>query len=97
MRIAVFGLGYVGCVTGACLAKKGHDVCGLDISPTKVRMINEGAAPLREKSIERLTRQVTRAGRFRASLRTDEAMNGAELSLVCAGTPSGKGGGADLS
>jgi GDP-mannose 6-dehydrogenase len=97
MRIAVFGLGYVGCVTGACLAKMGHDVCGLDISPAKVRMINEGAAPLREKGIERLIRQVTRAGRFRASLRTDEAMDGAELSLVCVGTPSGKGGGADLS
>jgi len=97
MRIAVFGLGYVGCVTGACLAKMGHDVCGVDISPIKVRMINEGVSPLREKGLGRLIRQVVRAGRFRASLRTDEAMEGAELSLVCVGTPSRKGGETDLS
>jgi len=97
MRIAVFGLGYVGCVTGACLAEMGHHVCGVDISAAKVRMINEGAAPLREKGIEQLIRQVARAGRLRASLRTEEAMDGAELSLVCVGTPSGKDGETDLS
>ncbi|MGO8734654.1 MAG: nucleotide sugar dehydrogenase [Terriglobia bacterium] len=96
MRIAVFGLGYVGCVTGACLAQMGHEVCGVDISPTKVRMINEGLAPLREKGIERLVSQVVRAGRFRASLQAAEAMDGAEVSLVCVGTPSGRGGEANL-
>jgi GDP-mannose 6-dehydrogenase len=42
MRIALFGLGYVGCVTGACLAQMGHEVCGVDISQMKVWMINEG-------------------------------------------------------
>ena len=51
MRIAVFGLGYVGCATGACLAQMGHEVCGVDISPMKVRMINQGRAPLRERGI----------------------------------------------
>jgi len=96
MRIAVFGLGYVGCVTGACLAQMGHEVCGVDISPSKVRMINDGRAPLREKGIERLVRQVVRAGRFRASLEAGEAMEGAEVSLVCVGTPSRRGGGANL-
>jgi len=96
MRIAIFGLGYVGCVTGACLAQMGHEVCGVDISPTKVRMINGGSAPLREKGIERLVRQVVRAGRFRASLQAAEAMEGAEVSLVCVGTPSGRVGKANL-
>jgi GDP-mannose 6-dehydrogenase len=96
MRIAVFGLGYVGCVTGACLARMGHQVCAVDISPTKVRMINEGRAPLREKGIERLVSQVVRAGRFRASLQAAEAMDRAEVSLVCVGTPSGRGGEANL-
>ena len=96
MRIAVFGLGYVGCVTGACLAQMGHEVCGVDISETKVRMINEGCAPLREKGIERLVRQVVRVGRFRAALEAAEAMDGAEVSLVCVGTPSRRGGEANL-
>jgi len=96
MRIAVFGLGYVGCVTGACLAQMGHEVCGVDISPTKVRMINQGRAPLRERGIERLVRQVVGAGRFRASLQSAEAMDGAVVSLICVGTPSGRGGEANL-
>src|SRR5208337_1513416 len=96
MRIAVFGLGYVGCVTGACLAQMGHEVCGVDISPAKVRMINQGRVPLREKGIERLVRQMVRTGRLRASLQAAEAMEGAEVSLVCVGTPSGKSGDANL-
>jgi len=97
MRIAVFGLGYVGCVTGACLAKMGHEVRGVDTSATKVRMVNQGSAPLREKGIERLVRQVSRAGRFRASLQAEEAMEGSAVSLICVGTPSQKSGAADLS
>jgi len=96
MRIAVFGLGYVGCVTGACLAQMGHDVCGVDISQTKVRMINEGRAPLGERGIERLVSQVVQAGKFRASLRAAEAMDDAEVSLVCVGTPSKRNGEANL-
>jgi GDP-mannose 6-dehydrogenase len=96
MRIAVFGLGYVGCVTGACLAQMGHDVCGVDISQTKVRMINEGRAPLGERGIERLVSQVVQAGKFRASLQTAEAMDDAEVSLVCVGTPSKRNGDANL-
>jgi GDP-mannose 6-dehydrogenase len=74
----------------------GHEVCGVDISETKVRMINEGCAPLREKGIERLVRQVVRVGRFRAALEAAEAMDGAEVSLVCVGTPSRRGGEANL-
>ena len=68
----------------------GHEVCGVDISATKVGMINEGVAPLREKGIERLVRQVVRAGRFHASLQAADAMAGAGVSLVCVGTPSGR-------
>jgi GDP-mannose 6-dehydrogenase len=74
----------------------GHEVRGVDISPTKVRMLNEGRAPLREKGIERLVSQVVRAGKLRASFQPDEAMEGAEVSLVCVGTPSGRGGEANL-
>lgn len=96
MRIAVFGLGYVGCVTGACLARMGHDVCGVDISATKVNMINAGEAPLREEGIERLVAQVVRARKFRASLDGREAVTRAQVSLVCVGTPSRPNGDADV-
>ena len=96
MRIAVFGLGYVGCVTGACLVRMGHRVCGVDISPAKVGLINKGHSPVVEKGLERLVSQAVRAGKFRASLQTQEAVQQSDLSLVCVGTPSRKNGSANL-
>lgn len=92
MRIAVFGLGYVGCVTGACLARLGHQVYGVDVSETKVRMINDGRAPLREHAVERLVEEMVGCGRFRATQNPAEAMRNAEISLICVGTPSQKDG-----
>jgi len=97
MRIAVFGLGYVGSVTAACLARRGHTVCGVDTSPEKVRMINEGLAPVVERGLDRLVSQAVRAGRLRATLSAEEAVRGSDLSMVCVGTPSRRDGGTDLS
>jgi GDP-mannose 6-dehydrogenase len=96
MRIAVFGLGYVGSVTGACLARMGHEVCGVDISPVKVSGINQGHSPVAGKGLERLVSQVVRAGKLRATLRSDEAVEGAAVSLICVGTPSRRNGEANL-
>jgi GDP-mannose 6-dehydrogenase len=96
MRIAVFGLGYVGCVTGACLARMGHTVAGVDVSEIKVRMINQGRSPIVEKGMDRLVSTMVKAGRFRATLDAAEAMKGADLSIITVGTPSGKNGDADL-
>ena len=96
MKIAVFGLGYVGSVTAACLARLGHRVCGVDISPAKVRMINEGRSPVLEKGMERLVSRAVRSGNLRATLPAEEAVAASELSLVCVGTPSRRDGGADL-
>ncbi len=96
MRIGVFGLGYVGCVTGACLARMGHQVCGVDISPIKVRMINEGHSPVLEEGLDRLVAEAARGGKFRASLRAADAVEGSDVSLVCVGTPSRRNGGANL-
>lgn len=96
MRIAVFGMGYVGCVTGACLAQMGHRVCGVDVSKTKVRMINDAHSPIVEKGMERLVSRMVPTGRFRATLRPEEAMKGADLSLITVGTPERRNGEADI-
>ena len=96
MRIAVFGMGYVGCVTGACLARMGHTVTGVDVSEIKVRMINQGRSPVVEKGMDPLVKRMVKAGRFHATLDAAEAMHGAEISLITVGTPSRKDGDADL-
>ncbi len=96
MRIAVFGMGYVGCVTGACLARMGHRVRGVDVSDVKVRMINQGRSPIVEKGMDALVGRMVRSGRFRATLDSAEAMRNADVSLITVGTPSQKNGDADL-
>ena len=58
MRVSVFGLGYVGCVTAACLAKAGHQVVGVDINPDKVAMVNAGTSPLVEPGLGELLAEV---------------------------------------
>jgi GDP-mannose 6-dehydrogenase len=96
MQIGIFGLGYVGCVTGACLSKMGHSVIGVDISPAKVRMLNRGHSPILGKDLEGLVSQTVRSGRLRATLVPAEAVTHSEISMVCVGTPSKSDGGANL-
>jgi GDP-mannose 6-dehydrogenase len=92
MRVNVFGLGYVGCVTAACLARNGHEVVGVDIDDTKVALLNAAAPPVVEPGLGPLLKEVVGAGRLRATTSTEEAMAGSALSLVCVGTP-GRGNG----
>ena len=93
MRISIFGLGYVGAVTGACLAKLGHEVVGVDPDEQKLRFIREGKSPILEEGLDELMGQVVGAGRFRGSSDCDEAIAATDLSLVCVGTPSMPNGG----
>lgn len=88
MRISVFGLGYVGAVSSACLAASGHDVIGVDKNATKVDLINRGASPIIETGVDEIIRSTTREGRLRATTHTEEAVRDSDLSLVCVGTPS---------
>jgi GDP-mannose 6-dehydrogenase len=92
MRVSVFGLGYVGCVSAACLAHRGHDVIGVDVSPAKVDLVNRGVAPVVEERIGELTEQVVADGRLRATSDTVGAVAETEISLVCVGTPSASNG-----
>jgi hypothetical protein len=89
MRVAIFGLGYVGTVTAAGLASQGHDVVGVDVERSKVAAINRGQSPVVEPGIDRLVRAGRLGGAgLRATTEVRDAMEGAEVSLVCVGTPS---------
>lgn len=92
MQISVFGLGYVGAVSGACLADMGHDVVGVDVIPQKVNLLNQGAATIVEENIGELTAKVVKSGRFRATLDCREAIRATDISLICVGTPSNADG-----
>jgi len=100
MKVSVFGLGYVGCVTGACLAQAGHEVIGVDVNPDKVDLINRGETPIVEPGLPELLAAVARgrggAGSFRATGDAGEAIAGSEATMVCVGTPSGETGAVDL-
>jgi GDP-mannose 6-dehydrogenase len=96
MKISVLGLGYVGAVSAACLARDGHEVIGVDPECTKVELINAGKTPIIEKDIGAIIAAEAAAGRLRATTELAHAVRHADLSLVCVGTPSLPNGGIDL-
>jgi GDP-mannose 6-dehydrogenase len=97
MRIAVLGVGYVGTVTAACLADSGHDVVGIDPDLTKVRALASGTSPVVEPELDVIVRRAVREGRLRATDDAAAGLAGAEIAIVCVGTPSKPNGGVDLS
>jgi len=92
MRISVFGLGYVGCVTSTCLAANGYQVIGVDVNPHKVRLVESGQSPISEPGLDELLGKVVESGRLRATLDTDMAVQETDVSLICVGTPSNHNG-----
>jgi GDP-mannose 6-dehydrogenase len=96
MRIAIFGLGYVGCVSAACLAQEGHQIIGVDVNPLKVEMINAGQSPIIEAGVDSLISQAVTVGNLRATMVASEAVAQADLSIICVGTPSNDNGSLNL-
>lgn len=96
MRISVLGLGYVGCVTVACLAADGHQVTGVDINPVKVDLINKGQSPIIEPQLGELLAQGVAQGKLRATVDATEAVHQSDLSFICVGTPGDANGRLDL-
>jgi GDP-mannose 6-dehydrogenase len=96
MKISIFGIGYVGCVSAACFAHAGHDVTGVDVNPTKVDIINSGKSPIVEPQMNELIHDAVRDGKLRATTDSMEAVRASDISLVCVGTPSKPNGSLDL-
>jgi GDP-mannose 6-dehydrogenase len=96
MRVSVFGLGYVGCVTAACLANSGHQVIGIDVDPLKVDCINRGVAPFYELGLADLLSENVNAGKLRATLDEADALKHSEVAVICVGTPSNCDGSVNL-
>jgi len=95
--ISVFGLGYVGCVSAACLAKLGHRVIGVDVNSVKVDLIKSGRTTVVEEDIEPLVCNAVSSGQLTATTSTNDAIAESTVSLICVGTPSQANGNLDLS
>ena len=97
MNIAVFGLGYVGSVSGAAFADDGHSVIGVDVNADKVARVNAGQSPIVEQGLDELIGRTVAAGHLRATTDAMEAVANSDVSLISVATPSRKNGSLDLS
>jgi len=96
MRVSIFGLGYVGAVSAACLAERGHVVTGVDPNADKVELINSGRAPVVEAELAELTRRAVSQKRLRATTDPVSAVLDSEVTFVCVPTPSQSNGNLDF-
>ncbi len=94
--VAVFGLGYVGCVTAACLASSGHKVIGVDPDRHKTDQIQQGRTPFYEPGLDEIVRATVQSGHLSAVNDAADALRSADIALICVGTPSERNGNLDL-
>jgi GDP-mannose 6-dehydrogenase len=95
MKISIFGLGYVGAVSLACLSRDGHQVIGVDIDPSKLELIASGKTPVVEEGMVDLMKSVAASGRVSVTTDAERAVLESDISLVCVGTPSAANGSQD--
>lgn len=96
MNISVFGLGYVGCVSAACLARDGHKVMGIDVNHQKLELVASGRSPVIEPGLDLLVRSTVRSGNLHVSADSEPAVRESEASVICVGTPSNGNGSLSL-
>ncbi|MDX6414552.1 MAG: GDP-mannose 6-dehydrogenase [Gaiellaceae bacterium] len=92
MRVAVFGLGYVGSVSAAALASLGHEVIGVDSNPEKVELVGAGGSPVLEPGLREEIAEAVASGALRATTDPQRAIDESDISLICVGTPSAANG-----
>lgn len=97
MRISVLGLGYVGTVSAACLARDGHAVVGVDVDEAKLEMLRRGVSPIVEEGMPELVRSTVNSGRVTVTSDVAAAVHETDLTFICVGTPSKPNGSQDLS
>jgi len=88
MKISIFGLGYVGCVSLGCLAQNGHEVIGVDVSQNKVDLINKGKPTIIEKEIDKIIAEQHKLGTISATTDAIAAVHNSDISIIAVGTPS---------
>jgi GDP-mannose 6-dehydrogenase len=96
MKINIFGMGYVGCLTAACLAKDKHDIVGIDTDQLKVSMINDGKSPIVEPGLQEVISEAVSSHNLSTMINNLSNLRPAEISFVCVGTPSNENGGLNL-
>lgn len=96
MKVTIFGSGYVGLVTGACLAEVGNDVVCVDIDKAKIESLNDGYIPIYEPGLEKIIKENAAAGRLRFTTNTKEAVEHGLFQFIAVGTPPDEDGSADL-
>ncbi len=96
MKIAIFGLGYVGSTAAGCIASQGHTVVGIDVSEAKVEALNSGRAPVYEPGLDDMIAEAREAGRISAVAELTDELDDCDLAIVCVGTPSGVDGAHDM-
>ncbi len=96
MKITIIGTGYVGLVTGACLAEHGNDVFCLDVDPSKIATLNSGGIPIHEPGLEEIVARNRAAGRLQFSTDVEAAVAHGDIQFIAVGTPPDEDGSADL-
>jgi len=95
MVVSIFGLGYVGAVSAACFANKGTKVIGVEVNKEKLKLFEKGEIPIYEPGLSELLKEGHNSGQFTATDSSYDAVINSDISFICVGTPSLKGGGAD--
>lgn len=97
MKIAILGLGYVGCTAAGCIASQGHHVVGIDVHPGKVETLNSGRSPVYEPGLDDLIGKARAEGRLEAVTDIGNKLDDCDIAIVCVGTPSGIDGAHNMS